>query len=129
MAADPTTGLDSYAYQYLVLVVFLVVATIFPLLPIVLSRIVAPRKPSQIKQDTYECGLESKGDAWVAFKAQYYVYALAFVAFDLEAPFVYVWAVVFKQLPVAVFFEMMAFIGVLVAGLIYCWKKGALDWE
>jgi NADH-quinone oxidoreductase subunit A len=121
--------MDSYTYQYLVLVVFLGVATAFPIAPLVVARIVAPRKPSPSKQDTYECGLEAKGDPWIAFKAQYYVYALAFVAFDLEAPFLYAWAVVFNGLPVFAFLEMMLFIAVLVAGLIYAWRKGVLEWQ
>lgn len=122
-------GVDAYTYQYLVLVVFLAVAVAFPLVPLAIARVLAPRKPSPMKAEIYECGLESKGDAWVQLKVQYYVYALAFVAFDLEAPFVYAWAVVFKRLPVATFVEMMLFIAVLVVGLIYAWRKGVLEWR
>ena len=122
-------SMDSYTYQFLVLGVFLAVAVAFPLVPLFIARMIAPRKPSQMKQDTYECGLEAKGDPWGAFKVQYYVYALAFVAFDLEAPFVYAWAVVFKHLSVFAFVEMMIFIGVLVAGLLYAWRKGVLEWR
>ena len=79
--------------------------------------------------DTYECGLESRGDSWVQLNVQYYIYALAFVAFDLEAPFLYAWAVVFNKLPLVVFFEMLVFIAVLMVGLIYAWKKGVLEWK
>ena len=121
--------MDSYTHQYLVVVVFVDVATIFACVPLLLARIVAPRKPSPTKQDTYECGLESKGDPWVQLNVQYYVYALAFVAFDLEAPFIYAWAVVFNKMPVYVFFEMMAFIAVLMVALIYAWRKGVLEWS
>src|SRR5687768_10026437 len=113
--------MDSYAHEHLVIAVFLGVAIVFACAPLVIARIIAPRKPSPMKLDTYECGLESKGDPWVSFNVQYYVYALAFVAFDLEAPFLYAWAVVFNKMPIWVFFEMLAFIGILMIGLIYAW--------
>ena len=121
--------MDPYTYQYLVLAVFLVVAIGFPLAPLAIAWVIAPKKPSPSKQDIYECGLESKGDPWVSFKAQYYVYALAFVAFDLETPFIYAWAVVFNKLPIFAFIEMLIFIAVLAAGLVYAWSKGVLEWE
>ncbi len=121
--------MEGYAAQYGSLVVFIVVGALFPIAPLVAASIIAPKKPSQTKEDTYECGLESKGDPWVALKVQYYVYALAFVAFDLEAPFLYAWAVVFHKLSVFAFVEMMIFIAVLVVGLAWAWKKGALEWR
>ena len=121
--------MDAYSYSYFVLGIFVLVAIVFPIAPILISKLVAPKKPSTMKQDTYECGLEAKGDAWIAMKPQYYVYALAFVAFDLEAPFVYAWAVVFKTLPGWVFVEMIVFLAILVAGLVYAWRKGALEWH
>jgi NADH:ubiquinone oxidoreductase subunit 3 (subunit A) len=121
--------MDHYTNQYLVLVVFFAVAIVFASLPIVLAKIVAPKKPSTIKQDTYECGLEARGDPWIQLNVQYYVYALAFVAFDLEAPFLYLWAVVFHKMPISVFIEMLVFIAVLMVGLIYAWRKGVLEWD
>ena len=121
--------MDSYALEHLEVVVFAAVAVGFACAPLLLARLVAPRKPSQIKQDTYECGLPATGDPWVRFHVQYYVYALAFVAFDLEAPFIYAWAVVFKKMPVVSFLEMLLFIGVLMVGLLYAWRKGVLDWS
>ena len=121
--------MDAYTYQYLSIVVFLCVAIAFPLAPLLIARVIAPRKPSAIKSATYECGLEAKGDPWVAFKVQYYVYALAFVAFDLEAPFLYAWAVVFKKLPISAFIEMLVFLAVLTAGLVYAWRKRVLEWK
>ena len=121
--------MDHYTNQYLVLVVFFAVAIVFASLPIVLAKIVAPKKPSTIKQDTYECGLEARGDPWIQLNVQYYVYALAFVAFDLEAPFLYLGAVVFHKMPISVFIEMLVFIAVLMVGLIYAWRKGVLEWD
>ena len=120
---------DSYAAQYLFVAVFLAVAVAFPLLPLILARIVAPRKPSQTKQDTYECGLNSKGDAWVQFRVGYYIYALIYVIFAVETVFLYPWAVAFAGLSFGAFIAMMVFVLLLVEGLVYAWAKGALDWK
>ncbi len=120
---------DPYLYQYLFLGVFLIVAIVFPIMPLILAYFVAPKKPSQIKNASYECGLESKGDSWIQFKAQYYVYALIFVIFDIETIFIYPWAVAFKQLGVFAFVEMLVFLAILATGLVYAWRKKALEWE
>jgi len=120
---------DSYAYQYLFLGIFLLIAVIFPLLPIILARFIAPKKPNPIKNATYECGVETVGDSWVQFKAQYYVYALAFVIFDIEVIFIFPWAVAYKQIGLIAFVEMMIFIAILAFGLVYAWKKNALEWK
>jgi len=120
---------DSYTYQYLFLGVFLAVAVVFPLLPILLAKVVAPKKPSSIKNASYECGIEASGDSWIQFKAQYYVYALAFVIFDIEVIFIYPWAVAYKQLGLFAFVEMTIFISILAFGLIYAWKKNVLEWK
>ncbi len=120
---------DSHFYHSLFLGIFLIVAIIFPIAPLVLAKIVAPKKYSKIKNAAYECGLESKGDSWIQFKAQYYVYALVFVIFDIETIFIYPWAVAFKQMGVFAFVEMVIFIAILGVGLVYAWKKHALEWE
>jgi NADH-quinone oxidoreductase subunit A len=120
---------DSYTYQYLFLGIFLLIAISFPLLPIILAYFVAPKKPSEIKNSSYECGVESKGDSWVQFKAQYYVYALAFVIFDIEVAFILPWAVAYKQMGLFAFVEMVIFLAILGFGLVYAWKKNVLEWK
>ena len=120
---------NSYEYHYLFLGVFLFIALLFPLLPIVLAYFVAPKKPSAIKNASYECGVETVGDSWIQFKAQYYVYALLFVIFDIEVVFIYPWAVAYKQLGLFAFIEMLIFLAVLALGLIYAWKKNVLEWK
>lgn len=120
---------DSYATQYLFVAVFLAVAVVFPLLPLVLARVLAPRKPSPTKNATYECGLNSKGDAWVQFRVGYYIYALIYVIFAVETVFLYPWAVAFAGLSFGAFIAMMVFVLLLVEGLVYAWAKGALDWK
>ena len=120
---------DTYTYNYLFIAVFVVVAIIFPLLPIVLAWFVAPKKPSAIKNATYECGVETQGETWIQFRVQYYLFALLFVVFDIETIFVYPWAVAFNKLGVFAFVEMVVFLGVLAGGWAYAWKKGVLEWQ
>jgi len=115
--------------SYLLLAVMAMLAVGFACAPLVISAILAPRKPNDIKQSTYECGLESKGDSWVQFKVQYYLYALAFVIFDIEIVFIYPWAVAFTGLSFGAFLAMGVFILLLAEGLIYLWIKGVLTWK
>jgi NADH-quinone oxidoreductase subunit A len=114
--------------NWLFIGIFISIAAVFPLLPIILSRFLAPRKPNKAKLETYECGIETVGDTWVQFKVQYYIYALVFLIFDLETVFLYPWAVAFDALPLFAVFEGVLFILILVAGLAYAWRKGALEW-
>ena len=120
---------DLYNSQYLFVVVMFVVAVTIPVAPLVLVRLLAPRKPSATKNAIYECGLTSKGDAWVQFRAGYYLYALVYVIFAVEAIFLYPWAVAFGGLGGGAFAAIMVFVLLLVEGLAYAWAKGALDWK
>ena len=115
--------------RYLLLAVMAVLAVGFACAPLILSAILAPKKPGAIKESTFECGLESKGDPWVQFKVQYYLYALAFVIFDIEVVFIYPWAVAFTGLSFGAFLAMGVFILLLAEGLIYLWLKGVLTWK
>jgi len=114
--------------NYAFIGIFTIAAITFPLLPLILSRRIRPRRPTPIKQSTYECGLEVIGDLWVQFKVQYYLYALAFVVFDIETVFLYPWAVAYNSLGLFALIEMTLFLLVLTAGLVYAWRKGALEW-
>lgn len=120
---------DIYGSQYLFVTVFLAVAVGFPLLPLAIAWVFSPRKPGATKQDTYECGLSSKGDAWVQFRVGYYIYALIYVIFAVETVFLYPWAVAFAGLGFGSFLAMMIFVFLLVEGFVYAWAKGALDWK
>ncbi|MBC8162808.1 MAG: NADH-quinone oxidoreductase subunit A [Roseiflexaceae bacterium] len=108
---------------------FFVAAATFPLLPLIAARFLRPSRPTPIKLDTYECGLEALGDIRVQFKIQYYLFALAFVIFDVEVVFLYPWAVAFGQLGLFALVEMAIFLAILGFGLMYAWKKGALEWQ
>jgi NADH:ubiquinone oxidoreductase subunit 3 (subunit A) len=107
---------------------FLIVAVALPIVPLVISRLVAPRKPSPQKSETYECGIETVGESRVQFKMQYYIFTLIFLVFDVEIAFMFPWALAFDQLPLFAVFEGVMFILILVAGLVYVWRKGVLEW-
>ena len=124
-----TVATDSYFYQYFFVGIFILFAVVFPLLPIILAKFVAPKKPSAIKNATYECGLEAEGDSWIQFRVQYYIFALIFVIFDIETIFIYPWAVSFKKLGMFAFVEMIIFIAILAVGLVYAWRKKVLEWD
>ena len=114
---------------YLLLGVMILLAAGFACAPLVLSAILAPKKPGEIKESAFECGLESKGDPWVQFTVQYYLYALAFVIFDIEVVVIYPWAVAFTGLSFGAFLAMGVFILLLAESLIYLWIKGVLTWK
>jgi NADH-quinone oxidoreductase subunit A len=114
--------------NYAFIGVFFLAAVSFPLVPLILAFFLRPKRPTPLKQSTYECGLEAIGDIRVQFKVQYYLYALAFVIFDIEVVFLYPWAVAFNQLGLYGFTAAALFLAMLVAGLIYEWRKGALEW-
>ncbi len=107
---------------------FMIVGMLIPIAALVVARLLAPRKPNAIKQSTYECGIETVGDNWVQFKAQYYIFGLVFLVFDVETVFLFPWAVSLNKLPLFAVFEGIIFILILLAGLAYAWKKGMLEW-
>ena len=95
----------------------------------VMSRIVAPRRPSAVKDTPYECGIEPAPFRWSQIQIRYYVFAMLFLIFDVEAVFLFPWAVVYLQSIPAVFYEMLLFIGILLFGVVYGWQKGVLQWK
>jgi NADH-quinone oxidoreductase subunit A len=125
---QPNVGGAPMQNEWLYIGLFLVIGIIVPIVPLVFSRLVAPRKPNPIKLSTYECGIETVGDSWVQFKAQYYIFALVFLVFDVETVFLFPWALSLKQLPLFVVVEGVLFIAILVTGLVYAWRKGMLEW-
>jgi NADH-quinone oxidoreductase subunit A len=118
---------------YLPIIVLLLAAVGFAAAPLILAWLWAkkfsPKKPGPDKNATYECGLESKGDAWVQFKSEYYLYAIIFLIFDVETIFLLPFAVAFTSLSIAAFIEMMLFVFLLVVGLVWAWQKGVLTWK
>lgn len=118
---------------YLLITVFLVAAAGFAVMPLLLAylwaRLFSPQKPGPDKNAVYECGLQSKGDAWVQFRSEYYLYGIIFLIFDVETIFLLPFAVAFTSLPVGAFIAMMVFLLLLVEGLVWAWRKGILTWH
>lgn len=108
--------------------VFLVVIVGFLVVNLLLWWAIRPSRFSEEKLTTYECGENPLGSAWIQFNVRFYVFALIFVIFDVEAVFLLPWGVVFKQLGVLAFVEGLVFIGILVVALAYVWRKGDLEW-
>ena len=117
---------------YLVTVIFVGVALIFPIFPLILAwmwrRFFQPPKPGAEKNATYECGVESLGEAQIQFRSQYYLYAIIFLIFDVEAVFLVPFAVAFTGLPIGAFVAILVFLLLLLEGLVWAWSKGCLDW-
>jgi len=117
---------------YSFLTVFALAATVFALTPLAIawiwSRAFSPRKPGPIKNANYECGLESQPIGWLQFKSEYYLFAIVFLVFDVEAVFLLPFAVAFTELPPAAWVAMLIFIFLLVEGLVWACAKGVLAW-
>lgn len=108
--------------------IFFALSPIFPAAPVILNHLLGPSKPNPIKQQTYECGIETVGDTWVQFKVQYYIYALVFVIFDIEAVFLFPIAAAYGQLGAFAVGATVLFIFLLADGLVYAWGRGVLEW-
>ena len=115
--------------QYLPILIFLGVATGIGVSLLVAGSILGPRSPNSEKLSPYECGFEAFEDARMKFDVRYYLVAILFIIFDLEIAFMFPWAVVLDELGWPAIVSMSVFLGLLVVGFIYEWKKGALEWE
>ncbi len=115
--------------NYLPILIFLVLGMLFAVVPLGLGFILGPRKPDSEKLSPYECGFEAFEDARMKFDVRYYLVAILFIIFDLEIAFLFPWAVVLEEIGLFGALAMLVFLGLLVVGFIYEWKKGALEWE
>ncbi|MGF1515396.1 MAG: photosynthetic/respiratory NAD(P)H-quinone oxidoreductase subunit C [Elainellaceae cyanobacterium] len=114
-------------YEYLL--GFLIICGLVPVLALGASYILRPKREGIERRTTYESGMEPIGNAWIQFNIRYYMFALVFVIFDVEVVFLYPWAVAFNQLGLLAFIEVLIFVAILVVGLVYAWRKGALEWS
>ncbi len=109
--------------------IFVFLGSAFVVVVLFSSWLLAPKKPSKEKSEIYECGAIPIGPVWIKFHPGYYVYALLYVIFDIETVFLYPFAVTVGLSGWFIFFEMLIFLSILIAGLIYAWKEGALSWR
>src|SRR6476469_5858761 len=119
-------------HSYLFIVIFLGVALLFKIKPLILAwmwrRFFQPPRHGAEKNATYKCGVESIGEAQIQFRSQYYLYAIIFLIFDVEAVFLVPFAVAFTGLPIGAFVAILVFLLLLLEGLVWAWSKGCLDW-
>ncbi len=119
----------SYYENYLTIACFLAIGIFLFGSMLGVARVLQPRRITDEKLSTYECGVEPIGDEWTQGHIRYYVFALLFLVFDIEAVFIFPWAVVMGDRGVAALVEMVVFISILLVGYVWVWKKGALNWE
>jgi len=115
--------------NYLPILVFIIIGLLLGVAPIAIGYLLGPVKPYGEKLSPYECGFEAFEDSRMKFDVRFYLVAILFIIFDLEIAFLFPWAVVLKEIGVFGFAAMAVFLGILVIGFIYEWKKGALEWE
>jgi NADH-quinone oxidoreductase subunit A len=120
---------DQNVLDFVPIFLMFLVALGFVVTTMVVTHLLGPKRKSKNKLDSFECGIESKGNARVPFSIKYFLVAILFVLFDVEVIFMYPWAVNFKTLGIVGFIEMITFMGFFLVGFIYILKKGALKWE
>src|SRR5690242_1657623 len=119
---------DNYFARYLPLLIHFLVVCLLAGAIVTLSWLIGYRKPTRAKLSAYECGMTPVGDARERFSVKFYLVAMLFILFDVEAVFLYPWAVILRDLKMFGFWEMLVYIGIVLVGFFYVWKKGALDW-
>ena len=115
--------------NYLPVLIFILVGILVGVGPIIIGFLLGPHRPTSEKLSPYECGFEAFEEARMKFDVRYYLVAILFIIFDLEIAFLFPWAVVLDEIGLFGFVAMAIFLGILVVGFIYEWKKGALEWE
>ena len=115
--------------EYFPILLFILVGIGVGVAPMVLGKLLGPNRPDPEKLSPYECGFEAFEDARMKFDVRYYLVAILFILFDLEIAFLFPWAVVLREIGWFGFIAMLVFLGILVVGFVYEWKKGALEWE
>ena len=115
--------------NYLPILIFIIIAVLLGVGMIAAGAILGPRRPDSEKLSPYECGFEAFEDSRMKFDVRYYLVAILFIIFDLEIAFLFPWAIVLEPIGLFGFTAMLVFLGILVVGFIYEWKKGALEWE
>ena len=113
---------------YVPVIIFVLVAISLPVVGLGVGRLIRPFKPSAAKLSPYECGVEPESDARGRISVRFYIIAVLFVVFDVETIFLFPWAVKYKMLGTLGFVTMFVFLGILLIGYAYAWKKGALEW-
>jgi NADH-quinone oxidoreductase subunit A len=113
---------------YVPIFIFLAIAILFPTVTIIVARLIRPSAPSLTKLEAYECGIKAASDSRGRYTVRFYIIAILFVIFDVETIFLFPWAVRYKMLGWFGVAEVLVFLGILIVGYVWAWKKGALEW-
>src|SRR5690349_9523313 len=114
--------------EYIPILIFLVVAILFPIVTIVVAKLIRPSAPFLTKLEAYECGIKAASDSRGRYTVRFYIIAILFVIFDVETIFLFPWAVRYRQFAWFGVVEVVVFLAILIVGYIWAYKKGALDW-
>src|SRR6266480_6861264 len=120
---------DNYFARYLPLLIHFIFALAFASAMVILSTLIGQHRPSRVKMQPYECGITPTGDARQRFSVKFYLVAMLFILFDVEAVFLFPWAILLRKLKMFGFWEMMTYVAVILVGFLYVWQKGVLDWN
>jgi len=120
--------MDSILTGYIPIFLFIGLTFLFPIVTLLIAKLVRPNSGGEGKLAPYECGVDPESDARQRYAIRYYVVAILFVIFDVETVFLFPWAIIYKQLAVFGLVEMLVFLGILIVGYVWIIKKGALDW-
>ncbi len=120
---------NSFASPYFPVLLLMAIAIGLAVLFVAISQLLGPKRYDKVKYDVYECGVDPIVPTRVRISVKFYMLAILFLLFDLESAFLYPWAILFRKLGLFGFVEMLVFLGILLVGLVYAWKKGALEWQ
>lgn len=115
--------------DFLAVAFYLVVGVVFAVIPIILSHLIVPRSTGRRRDETYESGMETIGSAWIQFTAAYYIYALIFLAFDVDVLYLFPVMLAYGQYAFRDFIEVVLFLGILSLAIVYAWRKGVFEWK
>jgi NADH-quinone oxidoreductase subunit A len=118
-----------FANPYFAVLLLMGIAIFLSVAFVAISQLLGPKRYDKVKYDIYECGVDPIVPTQVRMSVKFYLLAILFLLFDLESAFLYPWAVLFRKLGLFGFVEMLVFLGILLVGLVYAWKKGALEWQ
>jgi NADH-quinone oxidoreductase subunit A len=127
-AQSPTSRTAAPIYGYIPIIIFFLIALALPVVLLTLSRLIHRRVYGREKLMPYECGIDPIGDAHERFSVRFYIIAILFLVFDVEVVFLFPWAIIYDKLALFGLIEMLIFVGILVVGYYYAWRKGALEW-
>jgi NAD(P)H-quinone oxidoreductase subunit 3 len=115
--------------DFLAIALYLLVGMIFAVVPIIISKLIVRRSTGARRDETYESGMETIGSAWMQFTAVYYIYALIFLAFDVDVLYLFPVAMAYGNYPIRDFVEIVIFVGILSLAIVYAWRKGVFEWK